>query len=343
MGKPRATELQRLNFMIMVNQQCPKHDRPHFFKYTSANAARLILQNRTLKYSSPLLFNDPFDVQTEFVFDFDIDTLQGLILKEIEEIIRKKTTVNLSTDNEWAKAILLLKDKVKQYGYCKKLVTKIFTPFLKKLAELTEATRKEYNNKWQNNILPRMRVLSLSEGNDMILMWSHYAREQNDNRGHTGVVLKLNVLPDEYNSEGNNFCVAKPMRYKEDPPPFYSAKDWVEEHLGIKTVDLEALYFEYAYAKNAVWKYEKEWRVWDLLPESETELYSFYPIKPQEISTIYFGINTAKPDQEDIMDLAKAFNPKMRFYKARKAVGGYKLDFFEITFNTAQHPIKRTS
>ena len=67
----------------MTNQKYPKHDKKYFFKYTSAKTAKLILQNKTLKYSSPILFNDPFDVQTEILFNFKIDDLTELILDEI--------------------------------------------------------------------------------------------------------------------------------------------------------------------------------------------------------------------------------------------------------------------
>jgi len=40
------------------------HDRRSFFKYTSAATAKLVLNNRTLRWSSPSLFNDPFDIFT---------------------------------------------------------------------------------------------------------------------------------------------------------------------------------------------------------------------------------------------------------------------------------------
>ena len=45
-----------------------KHQRQSFFKYTSAETARQVLANRTLRWSSPLLFNDPFDVPRELLF-----------------------------------------------------------------------------------------------------------------------------------------------------------------------------------------------------------------------------------------------------------------------------------
>jgi hypothetical protein len=46
------------------------NDRRHFFKYTTAETAKLIISSRKLRWSSPLLFNDPFDHQTGFAFPF---------------------------------------------------------------------------------------------------------------------------------------------------------------------------------------------------------------------------------------------------------------------------------
>ena len=39
-----------------------RHDRQYFYKYVSAKTAQAILTTRTLRWSSPILFNDPFDV-----------------------------------------------------------------------------------------------------------------------------------------------------------------------------------------------------------------------------------------------------------------------------------------
>ena len=175
-----------------------------------------------------------------------------------------------------------------------------------------------------------MRVLSLSEKNDDILMWSHYATEIEKGKGHNGVVFKLKLLPNAYNKEGTALCSIKPIRYEETPPTFYSVKDLIEDIFAVRKIDHEPLYLDYIYTKSTVWKYEQEWRVCDLLPEKEQELYKFYPITPEEISAIYFGINTNHDDQMDIIALAQKFNSEIKFYKAEKAVGGYKLNFSEM-------------
>lgn len=56
-----------------------------FYKYASPETALAVLKSRTFRYSSPLLFNDPFDVQAGLHFDFDIETLHKKFLDRIQE------------------------------------------------------------------------------------------------------------------------------------------------------------------------------------------------------------------------------------------------------------------
>jgi hypothetical protein len=263
----------------MAEDEYKKHDRSYFYKYTSAHTAKLILRKKTLRYSSPILFNDPFDIQTELLFDFDIDNLPKLVMNEIEKIVLYRKKVELDERHEWSRVIALLKEKVEAHGYYRDEVRALIVTFLNMLAQLLEETRKKYNAIWRNHFLPRLRVFSVSEINDSILMWSHYAEY------HTGAVFKLNVLPDL----DNPLCVARPVIYKPKPPTFFTVNDWLDEFVGVKLIDPEKLYWEYAYIKSDIWSYEREWRVWDLLPEMEPEMYSDYPICPEEIETIYFG------------------------------------------------------
>ena len=44
------------------------HERISFFKYMPASTAKVVLDNSTLRWSSPSLFNDPFDVPRELSF-----------------------------------------------------------------------------------------------------------------------------------------------------------------------------------------------------------------------------------------------------------------------------------
>lgn len=59
------------------------HERDSFYKYMTVGTAKAVLTNTSLRYSSPLLFNDPFDHQIDFNFDF---TEEGYVEKYLETL-----------------------------------------------------------------------------------------------------------------------------------------------------------------------------------------------------------------------------------------------------------------
>jgi hypothetical protein len=54
----------------------PRHGKDAFFKYYTANSAKCTLKDTSLKWSTPLLFNDPFDNQ----FDLDYEDTSALLV-----------------------------------------------------------------------------------------------------------------------------------------------------------------------------------------------------------------------------------------------------------------------
>ncbi len=56
-----------------------RHDRRVFYKYVTAEVAKIILATRKLRWSSPLLFNDPFDVTQELRLNFDAAELNAAL------------------------------------------------------------------------------------------------------------------------------------------------------------------------------------------------------------------------------------------------------------------------
>jgi len=73
------------SFGWSIEEKYTKHNKTHFYKYTDINTARLILQNKTWRWSSPSLFNDPFDTQSILCFDCEEDLFRETLCKEIEE------------------------------------------------------------------------------------------------------------------------------------------------------------------------------------------------------------------------------------------------------------------
>ena len=57
-----------------------------FFKYVTADTARMILENGTLRWSSPAMFNDPFDTQFDLHLEFDEAKIIDLVVDEFWKI-----------------------------------------------------------------------------------------------------------------------------------------------------------------------------------------------------------------------------------------------------------------
>ena len=61
--------------------------------------ALAVFKHKTFRYSSPLLFNDPFDIQSGLHFEFNIKDIYLKILDRLEELAKKDRLPNLDWDD----------------------------------------------------------------------------------------------------------------------------------------------------------------------------------------------------------------------------------------------------
>jgi hypothetical protein len=294
----------------------PEHDRDCFFKYTSASAAVKILESSAVLYRSPIQFNDPFDVQSGLHFEFDVDSLPDKILDEIERLVSMEQKPDIP-DADLGKSVLHMWEMIKARGFFpRERARSLLRPVLATLSNAAVVFQQQYQRAWWTEFLPRLRVFSVSEVRDNLLMWSHYSKE------HTGVVFEFRVMPEQ----DNPLCAARPVQYRAVPPPFFTEREWLDEFFGLRDLPATDLYFRYAYVKSDVWAYEKEWRVWDLLPQVEDKLYSSYPLRQDEVAAVYFGCRIAPDIKAQILRLMSA-HPNAVAFQARKASDEFKLRF----------------
>ena len=60
------------------------HNRQFFYKYVTAKVAKIVLTTRKLRWSSPLLFNDPFDVTQDLRLNFDEAKHRPIISNDVD-------------------------------------------------------------------------------------------------------------------------------------------------------------------------------------------------------------------------------------------------------------------
>ena len=158
-------------------------------------------------------------------------------------------------------------------------------------------------------------VFCLTETNDNLLMWSHYAQN------HTGAVIKFLSLPEV----DSPLIMAEPVHYTTRMPRLRFTDlmgDFEETVRGIlKTITL---------TKSDVWTYEKEWRIINAL-RNKTLTYEITPYAPEEVGEVYLGCNMAADDKDEIVELTRRMYPIAKLFQAEKHEREFALIFREIT------------
>lgn len=260
------------------------------YKYTSINVAQIILVNRTIRYSSPTLFDDPLDVAREFDFGFPIEELESALVDEIHALFDKKDFTSVKHNPVFETLGSLLVNGVPE-NVLSEFKSEI--PSLIKQGSLnSQASIDELNRLWKQ-LVPQMRILCFSKRPFIMPLWATYG----DN--HKGVVLEFH--PQE--STDSPWLLAKPVTYTDEPMSIATPKEWARSILGIEKIDYTRIFERYGTIKTSNWAFQEEVRVFSFQREHETGIYSDYEFLPSDLKAIYFGYQAKKEDIDTICRL----------------------------------------
>lgn len=264
----------------------------------SAATAKVVLERRTLRWSSPILFNDPFDVPREMIYGTQPSEVVTASARQIARLIEHppENTTELSPKLRW------IVETVKSG----------ITPSLK--AELiqnlrgdhhhipTSASLDEFRQLWRQ-WLPDFRILCLTESALHSAMWLHYAD------AYKGVVLELHC-DDELDSP---WLLARPVKYSAEKPGVYTADGWAELLCLRGDFAVKKMLELATYAKSPDWSYESEWRLMSFKQPDDVGHFTDYEFKERELAGVYFGPLIADADRSVIQDFARPYARK-RFF-----------------------------
>ena len=117
-------------FLDCVAMPYQEHAKERFFKYTSASTALKILESSAVRYSSPLLFNDPFDVQSGLHFEFEIESLPEKIFQRIEQLVASDREPEPQEGNILGEAITIMWENKSTHGFPREEIWKLVRPQL---------------------------------------------------------------------------------------------------------------------------------------------------------------------------------------------------------------------
>lgn len=269
------------------------HGRSSFFKYMPADTARTVLANRTLRWSSPLRFNDPFDVPRELSF--------GITAAHIFEALSARLAYLLQhppTDTSaLAPKVRLLVETVKK-GIPPELLADLLAG-LKEVAaqhQPTGESMEELRAMWRQD-LKELRILCLTENPAHAAMWYHYADR------YAGAVLEFRCN----DSTDSPWLIARPVDYPDEKPGIYTADGWAEI-LTLKSDEAVKRILDVAtYTKAKDWSYENEWRIVSFKRPHDVGEYTDYSFHPNDLANVYIGPLMSSADRSAITEFVGTF------------------------------------
>lgn len=280
------------------------HDRQVFYKYATVSTAKVILAARTLRWSSPLIFNDPFDMPRKLTFDCTNRELQEALAEALAQLIERAAAPPPNA-NELLKVLLDLLQRNPNPELRAAIAKDLRDNALKTIPEPAVGLR-AFQDHW-DEIMPTMRVLCVSETADSTPMWAHYADS------HRGVVLEFEA------SDGldSALLIARSVRYQDEPPKLPSKEEWVESLIGRKKIDVKEFFADYQFVKSNQWAYEKEWRVVSYARPGEAGQFGDYAFTAGELRRVILGAKCTVEDENAIRVLVIEKYPSATVVRAR--------------------------
>ena len=190
---------------------------PRFYRYRSIDGPAQARTQRIIEtglhyFAAPTFFNDPFDCRPNFAFDSDENTVR----KYLHGMWARRAP-QMGEEDRRQEVDAILQDPARD-------------PRIPENNNLFAAA-------YDALVTAQIGVLCLSETNDSILMWSHYAD------CHRGVCLA-------YDTNDKFFVNAQPVQYQRERPrvdPIVQSEEQMLDNA--------------IFTKSDAWAYEKEWRI----------------------------------------------------------------------------------
>ncbi|MCP3901991.1 MAG: DUF2971 domain-containing protein [Planctomycetes bacterium] len=291
------------------------------YKYTTVETARIVLSTGKLRFRSPLSYNDPFDSQWDMTWpastpeaiEYERALIRRALLdpgswpddadpKHRRAMARERERIRLLPGEEQEDAIT---DLVTQTG--------------------SSGKPPEQQARMLDDLRRRMRVLCLSERDDSILMWSHYADQ------HCGVAIGFESSA----IENGLLRPLEPVLYRDAPPSLIDPQQWHRSMIfGLDwTWDWEAIGRQWALTKHSDWSYEREWRFALIAARTTLGDHEDIAFPRASLVELVFGCRTDQVGAAELQSLARAFGPQVSCWQMSARQDRFQVERAEMTLS----------
>jgi hypothetical protein len=294
------------------------HDRSHFFKYVTMDGLGHIMSRLSRRWTSPLAFNDPFDTQFDCGFPFIFEDFGHAFLDATEEIVFGDAEPEGDPIHPLFKQLTIARRGRPRRS--REEFRSFFQPTVADCIPNLHQSQRLASQIWAQ-YLASLRILCLTETNENLLMWAHYAHD------HTGAVVRFRCV-----SERDSVLLAAlPVNYTTQAPYIGTQEEWIRHLTGQQEIDYDAHFRKLVTTKSQHWAYEKEWRVINFAPRGQEGPYMHDTFWPEEIEAVYFGCRSAPSERQKILDSVHPDLGHVEFHQAKKRQWEFGLEFEKLT------------
>lgn len=287
----------------------------HFYKYVTPETGQKIIENGTLRWSTPFLLNDPFDMQFAFQFRIDHAAARAMALEKNWEHHYGKLH-----DRPLNKLGQLIRQTRDQFP---KMTREEFDEtvgsVIDELMELTKRQLVEFNKQIVEDGFSNDKIICFTKDPENILMWSYYAQN------HSGIVLRFtDETPD------NPLSQARQVDYVSEMPSLFNEETLSDILSGYDVLNSEFLINEVVWTKSSHWAHEQEWRIYSGLGRTVNS-YEDIPFTKTELDGVIFGIRTDIDYQNHLTKLTNDLYPHVELLQAKKNNHSYSMAIEKLT------------
>ncbi len=283
----------------------------YFFKYMSSGVVPLVLQNRTLRWSTPGLLNDPFDMQFDLHVEVDREKLRALTLRKHWDAWYGPSYVP-HPDSKMGKFISSNRHrapKLSREAFAEKFHNMSDNSLDNLISHLPE------RHKEVRASIATTKVLCLSAVGDSLPMWAYYAEN------HQGAVLRFK----RHSDVDSLYPLARAVTYTQQMPRLFDEERLSDIGAGLATTQSPDLIERLVYTKAKAWEHEQEWRLFLGQGRAPGDPVEYIPFFALELDAVILGCAMTDDCRMAVADLTRSLYPHTKVLQAAKSDRDFKL------------------
>lgn len=282
-------------------------------KYMRASSALAILESRSIHWTSPLTYNDPFDAQFEMRFPFDAPDVTVATVERLACLVECVGPPPACKHPDFADLISLL--RARRHDFTPEELRKRLAGVVR--GRTTNGLRAVESSQplWEQ-LKRRVRTFCAVEAHDDLPMWGYYGDQ------HRGAVLRLRSVE----SLDSALALARQVHYKAAMPVIAQLDEVVDIGLGLRERDGTILE-RWVLTKAEAWRHEKEWRCFFPWHDDDPSIPLVVPLAPEEFDTLYLGCRMPTADQATLIERFRGLVPHGHVLRAHPEPRRFALRF----------------